>query len=212
MPVQGDEQIVNSLLSAAIGARIKNARENAGLSQSELARMASVSAATQSALESGRANPTVYTLLAISHVLGCTLAELLGDAPDPMRVVVRAEHGSWSKGTAGETRFIHRFTPNGPIEVYEARWEPGEERESPPHTYGVYEHVYVLAGSLVAGNPPDTVKLRVGDYSCYPGWDVHCYRGGKHGARALIVMSYTRPALFTSGALAHGAGQARLNG
>ncbi|HXI18916.1 MAG TPA: helix-turn-helix transcriptional regulator [Chloroflexota bacterium] len=46
-------------------------RREAGLSQAKLAKLTGVGQADISRIESGRANPTVSTLAAVAHALGC---------------------------------------------------------------------------------------------------------------------------------------------
>ncbi len=194
---------VDRSLAVTIAIRVRTARENAGLSQADLARLAAVAPATLSALESGGANPTVQTLSAIARALGCRLGDLLGDDPDPMDVVVRADVGIWRQHLGTEARPIHRFTPHGPVEALMGRWPAGQFRESSPHEFGVYEHVLVVRGSLTVGTHDRFTDLGEGDYVCFPAWFPHSYRTAQAEACAFILLSYTR-ALSFGHTLAHG--------
>ncbi|MEW6663031.1 MAG: helix-turn-helix domain-containing protein [Bacillota bacterium] len=62
-----------------IGARIKQLREELGLSQNELARRAGIAQSSLSYLESGAKSPSVDTLLLICKALGVSLTEFLGE-------------------------------------------------------------------------------------------------------------------------------------
>ena len=190
-------------LSRTIATRVRAARENAGLSQAELARSAAIAPATLSALESGNANPTVQTLSAIARSLGCGLGELLGDDPDPMDVVVRAEHGQWFQHLGTEARAVHRFTPHGPVEALMGRWTANQLRESIPHEFGVYEHILLVSGTLTVGTPDRSTELKAGDYISFPAWYPHTYRTAAEPAEGFILLSYTR-ALSFGHTLAHG--------
>ena len=57
--------------------RLKSARAGKDLSQQELADLVGVSRQTINAIEKGDYNPTIRLCLAICHVLGKTLDELL---------------------------------------------------------------------------------------------------------------------------------------
>src|SRR5205809_522382 len=59
--------------SARIGEAVRNARESAGLSQSELARLARTSQPAIARLEMGGVDPRMSTLLRVSRALGLDL-------------------------------------------------------------------------------------------------------------------------------------------
>ena len=54
----------------ALGASVSRARKHAGLTQMQLAAMASIQQAEISRIERGHANPTVSTLARIAHATG----------------------------------------------------------------------------------------------------------------------------------------------
>ena len=53
------------------------------VSQEALAYTADISRGVLSRIENGTANPTVRTVARIAHALGCHLADLFADPPDP---------------------------------------------------------------------------------------------------------------------------------
>lgn len=65
-----------------ISSRIKLLREEAKLSQGELARRARIAQSSLSYLESGSKSPSVDTLLQICGALGISLSEFLGENND----------------------------------------------------------------------------------------------------------------------------------
>lgn len=165
--------------------------------------MAGVSSGTLSMLEAGAANPTVGTLWALSNVLGCTVADLIGEATDPMVRYVPAGDPAPSGSMPG-SRLLHRFAPNGPVELYEARISPGASHISGEHASGVYEHVWVAAGRLLTGPTAEPVRLGPGDYLCFQGWVPHIYEAGPKGATFISALSYTRSLWGTRELLGHG--------
>lgn len=189
--------------AAALAAAVRARRERAGLSQGELARMAGVSTGTLSVLEAGLSNPTVGTLWAVAGVLGCTVADLLGDADDPMVQFVKAGEGTHFEGSVSGAQMLHRFSPNGPVEVYEVHLEPLAQERSDPHGEGVYEHVFVASGSIKLGPEDHPFDMRAGDYVCFQGWVPHVYSPGRRGARLVLLLSYTR-SLWVTRLLGHG--------
>ncbi|CEP67838.1 Cro/C1-type helix-turn-helix domain [Moorella glycerini] len=80
------------------GARIKQLRETAGLSQNELARRAGIAQSSLSYLETGAKSPNVETLLHICKALGITVSEFLGEnegqsLPADLRQLLREAEG-----------------------------------------------------------------------------------------------------------------------
>lgn len=191
--------VANALANA-----LRSRRERAGLSQGELARMAGVSAGTLSTLEAGANNPTVATLWALCAVLGCDMAEVVGLAVDPMVGFVAAGEGIHPEGSLPGSRLLHRFAPNGPVELYEVELERHADHESAPHPQGVYEHVYVTNGALSAGPRGAPLTMSTGDYACFQAWLPHVYRAGPTGARLVLFLSYTRSLWATRELLGHG--------
>jgi DNA-binding XRE family transcriptional regulator len=63
--------------SKALGARIRRARESAGLTQEALARAASVGRVTLVRIESGEQSPRFGTLLSLSTALGAPIEEIV---------------------------------------------------------------------------------------------------------------------------------------
>lgn len=69
MPTVGEPQ-------RALGLAIRELRENAGISQEDLAHAAGVTTGTVSAIERGRSNPTWATAKAIAAALDVSLTDL----------------------------------------------------------------------------------------------------------------------------------------
>ena len=67
----------------ALGAAVRELRQEAGFTQEELAHRAGLTTGTLSVIERGRANPTWATVRALAAALGVTAAELAGRAERP---------------------------------------------------------------------------------------------------------------------------------
>ena len=61
------------------GHRLRQLREDSGLSQKALAKRAKVSSATISRIELGQSSPTLCTMMAISRALGLSVVGLIRD-------------------------------------------------------------------------------------------------------------------------------------
>ena len=64
-----------------VGAEIKRRREALGISQNRLAKRSGCAQSTLSAIENTTKKPSSETLAGIAEALGCTVAELMGEAP-----------------------------------------------------------------------------------------------------------------------------------
>jgi len=69
--------MAKQLLLRCLGARIKELREEKGLSQQQLASACNFEKSNMSRLESGNTNPTVYTLYKISKALDVSISDLV---------------------------------------------------------------------------------------------------------------------------------------
>jgi len=176
-------------LRRRVGDTIRRAREARGLSLGELARASHTSKATLSALEAGRANPTLETLWALAAALQLSLGELV-DPPSPGMAVVRANEGTVLRGEAVVGRVITSFE-SGPnrIEIYDAQIL-NRRQISPAHARGVTEHLVVTRGRLRVGPVDDPVELRAGDYlRMSPSWP-HLYQGLERDTHMVLVMQF----------------------
>lgn len=201
-PVEGIEP--DDEWGEALAAAVRSRRERAGLTQSGLARLASLSAGTLSALEAGGSNPRIGTLRALARVFGCEVGDLLAEVADPMVCHVPAGTGVALDGSVAGGRLLQRFSPNGPVEIYEADLPSGPRLVRNAHGEGVYEHVWLARGRLQVGPEDSPISLRSGDYVCYRAWTRHIYHPGAGGARFLVILSYTRSVWFSRGLLGHG--------
>lgn len=64
-----------------IGKNIKAIRKKQKMSQVDLSEKSGLRQGTISAIEVGTNKPNLDTLLLISHALGCTVSEIIGDSP-----------------------------------------------------------------------------------------------------------------------------------
>lgn len=157
--------------------RIRKRREARGLSIRALAGRIGVSPSLVSQIETGKANPSVGTLVAISTELGLSLDELFLDAPEQGR------NGGTSADSVRRGPVLHesarasidlatgvhwsRLTPNSDSEVdfLYAVYEPGGA-SCPPDALMRHhgrEYGLVLAGRLGATIGFETYELQPGD-------------------------------------------------
>ncbi|MEJ3741956.1 XRE family transcriptional regulator [Actinomycetes bacterium KLBMP 9797] len=135
---------------ANVGPRLRELRQQRGITLTELAEDTGISVSTLSRLESGGRKPTLELLLPLAHAYQVTLDELV-DAPatgDPRvhpRPIVRAGHTflPLTRRAGGVQAFKQIIPPHTP------RGEPEQQ------THEGYEWLYVLSG---------TVRLLLGEH------------------------------------------------
>lgn len=153
--------------SAAVGARVRVLRDDAGLSLRELAERSGVSPTTLSQVERGNSSPTLTVAERIAAGLGLSLSQLLRLDEAPHVVVSRADRHR--RQTHGGHR-IEELTPPLPglsAEISAHELDPGSatgaEGESPMHEPGSRETAVVLAGELVLVVDGTRHLLQTGD-------------------------------------------------
>jgi transcriptional regulator with XRE-family HTH domain len=93
---------------------VRRLRTERQLSIGALATRAGLAKQTLANLESGRGNPTVETLLAVSRALGVGATWLLTEWGSPV-VVHRADGAGWTEGTGGRRRDLDQIFGTGQV-------------------------------------------------------------------------------------------------
>jgi transcriptional regulator with XRE-family HTH domain len=181
----------DSGIAVALAANLRRLRIARRLSLSELARATSMSKATLSGIENGKANPTVETLAALAAALRVSVVELLQDLPLGEVVIVRAAHAGFEAQDGVSRRSLASFSLQGTAEITEISLDAGERHEFTPQPSGTRIDLYVLQGTLIAGPVERITELGVGDFMSFPGDEPYAYETGRRGARALLVTQTT---------------------
>jgi transcriptional regulator with XRE-family HTH domain len=164
-------------VQAELAANVRRLRIARGVSLSELARATGIAKGTLSAVENGRANPTVSTLTALSGALGVLVGELLEPpALGEIRVVRRR-----SDGVVGTIDFA------GPADARELVLSAGQLDQVEPRAAGARDELFVVEGTLIAGPAERITELGAGDYASFPADVPRTYETRRRGARALLL-------------------------
>jgi transcriptional regulator with XRE-family HTH domain len=176
---------------AVIAQSLRRERARTGLSLTELARRAGVAKSTLSQLESGTGNPSVETLWALSVALDVPFSRLV-EPPVASVEVIRAGEGPtvFSERSDYIATLLSSCPPNARRDLYLISAEPGQPRESDPHTPGVVEHVVLSVGRAQVGLAGEPVELLPGDYLRYPGDLPHVFRALVAGTRAVMLSEH----------------------
>jgi transcriptional regulator with XRE-family HTH domain len=174
-----------------VAANLARLRAQHHISISELAQRSGVAKATLSALEAGRANPTLETLWHLSTALQIPFSDLVA-APSSEEVRVTRITDLPLIGDADEhARLLDRLTGQRLVDVFDFICPPHTDRISPAHGSNVIEALLLLEGRLVTGPQDHTRSLRPGDLMHFPAGQQHRYTNShSEPARAIVWIAY----------------------
>ena len=157
------QQHTGSAARDALARNLRRLRVARRWSLGDLAAATGAGKATLSAIENGRANPTVETLASLADALEVEVAALLEETPGDEVTLVRA--GDAATASDGVER-LARFAEGGAIE--RVSLGPSESLEREPRGAGSRAHAVVTRGTVVAGPSGRPVELARGDYLAFP--------------------------------------------
>jgi len=174
-----------------LAANLRRLRIARHLSLSELARATTMSKATLSSIENGRANPTVDTLASLAAALRISLVELLEQRElGEVRIVRAAQSPAPALADQRDglaQRVLDELAIDGRLRITEIALAPRETHEVDAEANGARAHVFVLQGKLISGPVERSTELAAGDYASFPADVPHVYEAGRHPARALLL-------------------------
>ncbi|HRH86472.1 MAG TPA: helix-turn-helix domain-containing protein [Rubrivivax sp.] len=156
-----------SPLADRIAARVRELRQQRGLSLDELAASSGVSRSMISLIERGESSPTAVVLEKLSVGLGVSLATLF-DAPPPLPEALsrRADQPLWRDPASGYLR--RNVSPAGvasPIQVVEVHFPPGARvaYQTGARRPRRWQQVWVLDGCIELTLGEQVHRLQSGD-------------------------------------------------
>jgi len=170
-----------------LAANVRRMRIARRLSLSELARMTGASKATLSGIERARANPTVETLALLAGALHIGVGELLVQPPLGEIRVVRATHDDTTARDELSRVVLDSIPAGTSVEIARLALPARHTHELAAQAHGARMHVYVLAGTLIAGPVERPTELASGDYASFPGDVPQAYEATRVPARALLL-------------------------
>lgn len=154
----GDD--IDGAARVTLGARLREAREQARLSTREIAARAGVSAGFISQLENGKCGVSVGALKRISAAVGVSAADLLADELPVARPVLRAHERPVFSSDGGLRKLLLSRPPIRQLEVYEGTFEVGGSTGPEPYAHdNAQEIFYVLSGHLEVSIAAQTLRL-----------------------------------------------------
>src|SRR3954469_4430882 len=177
-------------VEALIGARLRTARQSAGLTLAAVAEQAGLTKGFLSRLERDEVSPSVASLVTVCGVLGIGVGTLF---ETPETSLVRA--GEAPPINFGGRRLHEYLLTAGSqrqLQVIRSLVEPGGG--GGPELYALacdVEFVYVVAGALTLLLPGETVELASGDAFTMPGATPHTWLNPSTTAPAEVLWALT---------------------
>lgn len=178
-------------LSIDVGIRLKQLRQERGLSLRAVARKSGLSTNALSMIERSRTSPSVSTLYKISDALGIPITSFFRLEVPRVDIVFRKESqnkhinflsGMWT-GLGGE-EYV------GNLEPFLLTLEPGGSSGEVELLHSGHEFVYCFEGQLDYVIEGNHFILNEGDSLIFPGQKRHQWRNpGNSEMKALVVLS-----------------------
>lgn len=177
--------------AAALGRKVRELRQAARLSATELARRANVSQGMISQIESGQATPSISTLVGIARALDARVADFFDDHVEPGRVVRKSERHIIDYPAIGVRDEMISSDPTGKLQVLVAHIEGGRGSGNEPFVHGSEaECVLVLEGQLTILLGEQEVDLAEGDCLTFSGDVPHGFvNKGTATARVIWIIT-----------------------
>jgi transcriptional regulator with XRE-family HTH domain len=172
-------------IGGRIAANARKLRQERGLTQAQMARIAGLPRATWTNLESGAANPTIAVLDRVAGALQVTIEELLS-APRASCELFRS--GALPTRTQGQG-VVRKLLPHAipGMEMDRIELAPGARMPGVPHTPGTHEYLTCESGEIVLTAAGERWTVRRGDVITFRGDQRHSYQNP--GTRAAVGYS-----------------------
>lgn len=170
---------------ANLAENVRSLREQRGLTQQQIAKLAGIPRATWGNLESGDANPTLQVLTKVANALQVRLEELLAAPRTGARHVPSRELFVRRRGQVQIRRLLPEALPG--LEIERMLFPPKSSMVGVPHTPGTREYLTVEQGSLALRVSGESYQLAEGDVVMFRGDQRHAYQNAS--ARAAIAYS-----------------------
>jgi transcriptional regulator with XRE-family HTH domain len=170
-----------------VGARLRARRLELGLTISEVAGQAGLTAGFISQLERDLTSASLSSLYRICAVLGIRVGNLVDDVPAG-RLIRREEQARRSLAMGDAEHLLLSSRDERRFHVTESHIPPGGSAGEEPYTLPAdVELVYVLQGSLELRVGAETHLLEEGDTFTYSPRDPHTWRNPSEAEEAVVL-------------------------
>lgn len=177
-----------SQVSANLACNIRELREQLGLSQQQIAKVAQLPRPTWANLESGEANPTVAVLTRVAAALSVRIEELLAAPKATARYFSAETLPTRRRGDVAIRSLLPEPVPG--LELERMTLPPLAQQVGTPHGKGTREYLICEVGELQLSASGNTFLLQAGDVLIFRGDQKHSYKNvGRGRAVAYSVVT-----------------------
>lgn len=140
----------SSSISEAIALKLKHYRKAQKYSLDDFSRMSGVSKGMLVEIEACRANPSIAILCKVANILKISVADLVEvtDTPKVYQITAEAMPQLWTGERGGSARLLAGTSGPDMLELWQWQLFPTEQYDSPAHSSGTKELIYVQQGIL----------------------------------------------------------------
>lgn len=180
-----------SAVSVDVGVRLRQLREQRGLSIRALARQSGLSANALSLIERGRSSPSVSTLYKVATAMGIPITTFFQTEPELHDVVhIRAGERTRVPFTRGLVEGLGGEGFSGRVEPFALTLENGANSGPQPIVHTGHEFVLCLRGQLEYQVEDEIFLLEAGDTLLFTAHRQHRWRNpGPLVTSAIFVLS-----------------------
>jgi transcriptional regulator with XRE-family HTH domain len=172
-------------VATRLGSNVRVLREGRGLTQAQMANLASLPRATWANLESGVANPTLAVLDRVATAFQVTIEELVASPRAEAHLYPRDTLPVKPRGQVLVRKLLPDPIPGTEIDRLEL--PRGAKMVGVPHTPGTREYLTCETGSIVLVASGEEYRLEAGDVVAFRGDQRHSYHN--RGERTAIAYS-----------------------
>lgn len=178
-------------VATRLGRNVRTLREARAMTQSQMAKLASLPRATWANLESGTANPTLAVLDSVASAFQVTIEELVAPPRAEARHYPKADLPTKTRGTASVRKLLPDPIPG--MEIDRIELPPRGKMIGVPHTPGTREYLTCESGEILLVASGEEYRLAAGDVVAFRGDQRHSYaNAGTKPAVAYSVVVIAR--------------------
>ncbi len=155
-----------------IGAKVRNLRNQNGLTQEELADRTELTKGFISQLERGLTAPSISSLMDIVECLGTNLSDFFHEEKEPQIVYPKEDYFEKEDENHNTITWLVSTAQSCSLEPILVKLQPGESMPQDKSHEGE-EFGYVLEGEISVGYGERLFRVRKGDSFLYPADKIH---------------------------------------
>ncbi len=176
-------------LSTNLARTVRRLREERGLSQRQMAKIAAIPRPTWASLESGGANPTLAVLAKVASAFQISIEELVGPPRSTCQFYPVGHVRGRKRGDATIRSLVPELLPGQ--EIVRIDLPAGGVMRGVPHTRGTSEYLTCETGQMELSLTSGRWTLRPGDALAFRGDQRHSYRNpGRTRALAFSIVAF----------------------